>query len=412
MKRRTMKSRLLAFLLVLCMIVGLTPVYAVDEGNLEAFVVNETKTITLGAGESCSYTFTPDEDGTYILYCPISKVFWFVINGSVLTYGWNSTNTAGVICFGMKAGQQYEIQVGNGSGLDTVDTADVTLIKATRTEGITITEESPIYLPGSIVIFGLEFTPEFGAADTFRWSVSDAGIAEICYETAHSCELDLKAAGTFTLTATSRTDPSVTASIEITVEEPKTIQLGETAEVNLQPGKMGQYNFSANGKAGQYMLMMPWDAMCGWGWHGDILDWFDYYADECRCVVFELPEDGQMTVDVYAPDNEPVSTTLTLVEAIEATDISFPDGDTVQIGVGEQVRVPVELVGGNFIKDLNCYIVDDNGVAWPQDWCGDYIDVYANEVGTTTFVLEGDGVYKELTVNVLPYGYNIPDENK
>ena len=75
MKRGTLKSRLLAFLLVLCMVAGLTPVYAVSEGETEAFVVNETKTITLAARESCSYTFTPDEDGTYIVYCPINGAF-------------------------------------------------------------------------------------------------------------------------------------------------------------------------------------------------------------------------------------------------------------------------------------------------------------------------------------------------
>ena len=132
MKRRTLKSRLLAFLLVLCMVAGLTPVYAVTEGDFEAFVVNETKVVTLEGGASCSYTFTPDEDGTYILYRPNNAWYFDLsINSSdwmVNDWRWNSATATGIIYYNMKTGSQYEIKLQNWSSA--AQTADISLIKA------------------------------------------------------------------------------------------------------------------------------------------------------------------------------------------------------------------------------------------------------------------------------------------
>ena len=65
MKRRTLKSRLLAFLLVLCMVVGLTPVYAVSEGEIVAeYFINPGMADDDGV---VHVEFTPEEDGHYFL---------------------------------------------------------------------------------------------------------------------------------------------------------------------------------------------------------------------------------------------------------------------------------------------------------------------------------------------------------
>lgn len=415
MKRGTLKSRLLAFLLVLCMVAGLTPVYAVTEGDFEAFAVNETKTVALEPGEVVEYTFTPDEDGNYVLYQPVGEngiEIWMNVNYQVCN-SWIGDEHYICVAYDLTAGETYQIELHHPSWYETGTVMDVTLIKATETEGIFIAGDN-YAMVGESKNFSVRYTPEFGAADSVSWTVSDENIATVEGDWNGVCDVLFKSAGTFTLTATSINDGSISASIEVTVDEPKTIQVGETVEVNLQPGESVEYNFYADGKAGQYMFQFPRDVMCNWGYGSpDAYDIFDIVTDQYWGYVFDLPEDGHATFNASLFEGEPaVSTTLTMVEAKEATDIVFPNGDTIDVGVGEQVRVPVELVDGNCVKYLQFYVQEENGVAWIYDWCSDFVELYANEVGTTTIVVEANGIYKELTVNVLPYGYDISDEDK
>lgn len=415
MKRRTLKSRLLAFLLVLCMVVGLTPVYAVGEGEQETIELDVIKMVTLNSGETVAYTFVPAESGNYIVH-HTNEVGWLDIwldgnhNGDCELI--TETRT-GRVYYDLVAGENYILEVTCPEWAEKMDSAEIVLTKSAETEGFTI-EGRTKGIVDSNLDCRLQFTPEFGVSDDITWSVSDESIAEIVSNTNTFCDLYLKVAGTVTLTATSVQDPTKTASVEITVEEPKYIQVGETVEVNLQPGEMTAYNFSANGKAGYYMFMIPRDAMCGFGRYGDIYDEFWNWNEDYECMIVELPEDGHMTIELYGPEDrpEPVSTTLTLVEAVEATDISFAGGDTVEIGVGEQVRIPFDLVDGNYIRDLNFEFVSDNCCVEVHDFCSSFIDLYGFEPGTTTIAFMSNGIYKELTVNVLPYGHDIADENK
>lgn len=377
--------------------------------------LDETKVVDLEAGESVAYTFVPAESGNYIVH-HANEVGWFDIwldgnhNGDCELI---TETRRGRVFYDMVAGESYILEVTCPEWAEKVESVEIVLTKSEETEGFTI-RGNTTGLVDSNLGFQLQFTPEFGVSDDITWSVSDESIAEIVLDTNTFCNLYLKAAGTVTLTATSVQDPTKTASVEVTIEEPKYIQVGETVEVNLQPGEAVEYNFSADGKAGQYMFMIPRDVMCSWGWGSpNAYDSFAFSDLEYHYFVFDLPEDGYASFNASLHEGEPaVSTTLTLVEAIEATDVVFPDGDTVEIGVGEQIRVPMELVGGNFVKDLQFYLQEENGVAWIRDWCADFVELYAGETGTTTVVVEANGIYKELTVNVLPYGHDISDENK
>ena len=377
--------------------------------------LDETKVVDLEAGESVAYTFVPAESGNYIVH-HTNEVGWLDIwldgnhNGDCELI---TETRRGRVFYDLVAGESYILEVTCPEWAEKMDSAEIVLTKSAKTEGFTIRGNTKGIVDSNLD-YQLQFTPEFGVSDDITWSVSDESIAEIVLDTNIWCSLYLKKTGTVTLTATSQQDETKTASVEITVEEPKYIQVGETVEVNLQPGESVEYNFYADGKAGYYMFMIPRDAMCGVGRYGDIYDEFWIWNEEYECLIVELPEDGHMTIELHAPEDrpEPVSTTLTLVEAVEATDISFAGGDTVEIGVGEEVRIPFDLVDGNYIRDLNFEFVSDNCCVEVYDFDSSFIGLYGYEAGTTTIAFMSNGIYKELTVNVLPYGHDIADENK
>ena len=393
----------------------LTASFEITVEEPDQIALDEAKLVDLEAGETVAYTFVPAESGDYIVHYS-NEVGWL----GTQMYGNHSgdleliTETrVGRIYYDLIAGENYLLEVTCPEWAEKLESVEIVLTKSAKTEGFTIRGDTTGLVDRN-VDFQLQFTPEFGVSDDITWSVSDESIAEIVWNTNTFCNLYLKAAGTVTLTATSVQDPTKTASVEITVEEPKYIQVGETVEVNLQPGEMTAYNFSANGKAGYYMFMIPRDAMCGFGRYGDFYEEFWNWTEEYECLIVAMPEDGHMTIELYGPEDrpEPVSTTLTVVEAVEATDISFAGGDTVEIGVGEQVRIPFDLVDGNYIRDLNFEFVSDNCCVEVHDFGSGFINLYGFEPGTTTIAFMSNGIYKELTVNVLPYGHDIADENK
>lgn len=371
--------------------------------------VGETVELTLEPGESAEITCEVEEAGNYIFYQPKGE-YQFEIDH--YPGDWENDDYVGQV-FESTEGKPITIRLSCSEWCESAVTRSITIVKGTKTEGIEIVGEDA-GLVGQTSEYSIRTTPEFGVSDRdCKWSVSDESIAELAWYDTTYCDLTFKAAGTVTLTATSQSNPALTASFEITVKEPEYIQVGETKQIDLQPGEPYQVNFYTNGKAGQYMFMIPRDFMAGFSFGSNSIDEFWFWNDEYECMVFDLPAEGNVFFEIMLQENQPAtSTTLTLVEAKAATDIAFTNGDTVEMSVGENVTVPFTLVDGNYLRGMDVYS-SDYDVVWIKDCSGESLTLYSDNAGTATItVVDENGLYKELTVISHPYGYNISDENK
>lgn len=158
MKSRSLKSRVLAFLLVVCMVVGLTPVYAV---SVETFNAGETKTVSIDPGETVAFQFTPSVTGSYTLYTSDDYGTYpveFEIVGQSQDM-WQQNGSRGMSGFDLQAGTTYTWKVWSDSGCVNVP---LTLVKADAMTGLTLVQSAVTGFVGAVKTIEATITPNLG----------------------------------------------------------------------------------------------------------------------------------------------------------------------------------------------------------------------------------------------------------
>ena len=235
MKSRSLKSRVLAFLLVVCMVVGLTPVYAVSVGTSVA-----TLQVDGTNNSDVHVTFTPTENGHYFLVNqpPLPTLSACGDHGAVPTsfdfdddegWGYVYELTAGqTYCFRAETTNAYTVNVKKVSVAQSFD------IPATLTGYAGQTIALPI---------------DFNDALSTEVACDNPSVVELRGGNAHSEDLKLLAPGTATITVTPHTgDPAQTCVVTVVDPIFVTIQAnGVEFFVNVTSGETDWENGSSTG---------------------------------------------------------------------------------------------------------------------------------------------------------------------
>ena len=212
--------KILAVLLVSCMMLGCMSLTALATEDMEAIMPGESKVLTVPAGgnidEYVYYSFTPEVSGDYLFSVSYDEsldtglAVWLCVDD-----GDEFSSYGDPLVFSAEAGVTY-ILSGNYFGI-TVDTVEFTfLVEASQPlEGIALYAESDYGYVDRFLTIDVNYIPHNGTREQITWSVSDPAIAEITDENEDYVGLYLISAGTVTVSAT--TDSGKTASIDITV---------------------------------------------------------------------------------------------------------------------------------------------------------------------------------------------------
>ena len=229
MKSRSLKSRVLAFLLVVCMVVGLTPVYAVSVGTSVA-----TLQVDGTNNSDVHVTFTPTENGHYFLvnHPDFPTLGACADHGPMPASSFDFDDDEGWgFVYELTAGQTYCFKV------QTADAFDVNIKQVSVAQDFDIPATLTGYA-GTTICLPIDFNDALStevACDT-------PSVVELRGGNARSEDLKLLAPGTATITLTSHT--GITKTCVVTVVPPETFNVGETKTVTIDPGETVAFQFT------------------------------------------------------------------------------------------------------------------------------------------------------------------------
>ena len=388
---------------------GITKTCVVTVKAPETIKAGETKTVYIDPYSTAVFEFIPDENGTYTLYTSDDyETYWvdFQIDG-VSSNMWQQNGHRGMSAFDLVAGTTYTWEVYTYS-----HHADVplTLAKADTMTGLTLEQAAVTGFVGSEVTVNAVIAPNLGVDRTVTWSSNNPSVAEVVATSLTSCNVRLNGVGAADITASWKDGNGVTqtATCQVTASMPETIAVGDTKTVNLALGESVTYSLTAGANGGAYLLNIPSGQDFSLETDGPINEHCEYYTDDELCHIFKL--DPNVTLNItLGTNNAPLNTTVSLEEAVLATDLSFPDGTTIELMEGEGIRVPVELVGGNYLSWWSHDSSDWDVVSFGSISGSSFVLQGINP-GTATVTVQSGNITKTLNVTVKSYAATVNDK--
>ena len=204
-------------------------VTAVDPNTI--LIPGETRKITIAANGglydeySSSFTFTAETDGAYALAVSFDKSMdlWCGVQMSANVDG-HYLHSSDVLRFEAKAGQSYTIDVefwGNYSK----DVDYLFLLEVSgKAQAITLIPETSAGYVGDSLYINVVWDPETSLVEPLTWISSDPSIADITYTGEEYAVLELYAAGSVTITASTASGLIHSVPI-VVVDVPQVLEL-------------------------------------------------------------------------------------------------------------------------------------------------------------------------------------------
>ena len=259
-------KRFIAMLLVFCMVLGNIPVYAAEEGGdgqSMVFALGESVTLTKNEAKAgVTYSFTPEEDGFYLLrYARNEDDVSLMLNissdeGTV----YDSPHQEGDYWYWgaeLIGGKTYSYQITNSSWWGDSQSTELCMLAASDiTEGIKANVDVVEGFAGGAST--LQVTPKNATAMdywTYKAVSSDVGVVEIKVaqsDGTYGGHFDLHFTGvgqtTITVTVAKREAPEnvlATLSVPVSVEAPEVLNFG-TNYISLASGESMVYMLKAS----------------------------------------------------------------------------------------------------------------------------------------------------------------------
>lgn len=318
-------KKVLAIVMILCLLfcgMSMTALAA----EVRTIAVGEAKTVTVTENGEVTYSFTPEESGTYMFaagYDESLETFHMVMLSTVTAEG--EVAEFDQLYFEAEAGQTYELVAGYVGNYTEAVEYTFFVEKCSAMEGIELYAESDTGNAEEYLYVELNYLPEYSIPEAVTWETSDSSVAEISYEDSNGVDLYLVAPGTATITAT--TASGLSASIEITVEEAEvvveliegenTVRVpgGELAKISFTPENSGYYSIELDGNMAG--LWMDADALtyenqqyfalvAGESYDGEIYGWSE---EDMECTVTVVYHEDLVILEptaielVSLPDN-------------------------------------------------------------------------------------------------------------
>jgi len=262
MKHGTLKIRLLAVLLTLCLLVGLAPVYAVSVGDvvkeytIDGNTASNDGNLTYDADGKAHLKFTPDESGHYYMARTGGNGFSDCSDGAAInvndTFDFDDDeNDRGYYGFvyNLTGGSTYCFVIDPVQG----EAFDLKIKKVEVASSFSVPATMEGYA-GQVLPMPIDFD-ENHVLSTEVLS-SDPSKVNPWGGNARREDLQLLAEGTATITVTSHTGQVETCVV--TVKAPETISVNETKTVSLQGGERIVYSFTPT-QSGTYTMYVPSD---------------------------------------------------------------------------------------------------------------------------------------------------------
>ncbi len=276
MKRGTLRFRLLAVLLMLCMLASLTPVYAntvgsvVKDYDIDGNMTSDDGMLTYGTDGRMHLEFTPSETGYY--YLARTSGFGFVYcsdhSAAEITSGFDYDDDDGYgIVYKLLAGQKYCFVTDVIHGTSYV----LKIKKVTLADSFEIAT-TMAGVVGQTLELGFNYDRDF--VFDAEVSSSDESVVKVLGRNANGQNLQLLKAGTATITV--MTSTGLKQTCDVTVTEAENLLLNEAGNINLEPGEStfftfvpeedGDYIFyqEKSGRAYDFMVNGPSEETATW----------------------------------------------------------------------------------------------------------------------------------------------------
>ena len=357
----------------------------------ETITVGETKNFTLGEYEEARFLFTPTESGRYILYIPRGGSCYHSVYEGTQIDDYGSSQLSGVswsdpenkyygFAVDLTAGKTYTILLRESYGNDD-QSGTLTLLKAAPYESIEIQE---LYQPkvGDQLPLYADTAPAT-ASENITWTSSNPDIAEIYVQDFYVGAI-LKAPGTVTITATA--DSGTSDSYTFTVEGVRTLQVGDTVDVTIEPNTYAYFNFTP-AESGRYIIYAPADDYIGSNAEDE--NYNRVYEEEWisadgayRGNSYAFAGGVSHRINVYLPGSreEAVSTQVTMVKAAEFDSFAL-SRQTMNCFVGDYDTLSIVVTPDFASEDVTWESSDPSVVSIVGGYAG---YTYLDSVGAGT----------------------------
>lgn len=399
MKYRSIRSKLLAMLLVMAMVVGFFPAKA--QAAEESLSLGEGRVVTLNPGETTTLTFTPEESGQYAFY----REGWDSdINTNLeiipVVDHWE-TQMDGKTYHGdrleLVAGTEYRFELTAWDECPDPQTDEYFIGKLEDMTSIALPDTAEVWVDEWKTV-EMMINSLMAFDENVEVTSSDPEVLVVGRYYTNQIELSGISAGTAVVTVALG---DMTTSCTVTVKAPIALELDTPVEVTKEEGK---YQFTAP-ETGLYWVYWPYEDEMSY----EIPDQkYTFYTRDNYGLVTEWTAGETYHMNLNVPeDSERTSMSeMKVTRVTEATDIAFPEGSTVMGKAGQEISYPFELIGGEVVEGLQVVSADEN-IAWVGYGRGNEFTVYFEQPGETFFtVTTANGIEKILTVRCVEYGYD------
>ena len=342
MKRGTLKFRLLAVLLMLCLLTSLAPVYAVSVGDL--LEGHEIKAIQADTDGVNHFEYTPDESGYYFFATHAEEPEFMPCNHADIGataatdyFNFDAEDSRGKV-YKLTEDVKYCFAADNQDRHDFI--LNIKKVEVAPDFSVPATLEGTVgqVLPVDIRFDddkALQTDPAVVGSNT---NANGDQIVELRGGTARVEHVALLAEGTVTIEFTSPNLPNDVATCVITVKAAETILENETKTVSLRGGESVTYSFTPN-TPGTYTMYVPSNyENYPAEFHVEGVAWDMWQANDRRgAAAFNL-QAGQIYSWTVSANWDMTNCPVTLVKADAMTGLTMQETEKTTY-VGSEVTI-------------------------------------------------------------------------
>ena len=385
---------------------GLTATYRIHSELPEAWLVDESKEVTLDPGKQTVYTFTPKEDGWYVLYYGEEHVSYDLMvtdgNGDEPSYSIYSSGNLQAHRMLLMKGETYYLALYHDAVYEETATRTMTLAKATAVESVTVTPDQNVYAVGDHGYVGLEQNPITAVDSMVDLICNNPDVLQILGVYSDGFDFHCSNAGVATVTMIY--ESGYTTSVEITVSDYPSLWEGNF-ELFIPIGEEQTYLFTPE-QSGLYGLTTwynPWWTTVTTA-DGKVVERTDYVRygqyDTRRGYLFELEEGVTYQITVwnnYHGDTASDGQWFSLLPEVPAESIEL-NTHYMELSLGGIGYLMAEVDPFTAYTAEVRWLIEDESIVTIDE----YGDVRAVGVGTTTITAVCGDVSASCTVTVRP----------
>ena len=385
---------------------GLSATYRIHSEIPKPWLLDETKEVTLDPDKQIVYSFTPSEDGWYVLYYGEEHVSYDLTvvdsNGDQPSFSIHGSGNQQAHRMLLTGGETYYLALYHDAVYEDTAVRHMTLAKATAAESVTVTPDQGIYAVGDYGYVSLEQNP-ITAVDPMADIVSsDPDVVYILG--VYSDGFDFNCNGVGTATVTLIYESGYTVSLDITVTEYESLEEGDNS-LFIPIGEEKTYLFtpSQTGLYGLTTWYNPWwtTVTTANGESVERTDYVRYYQYETRRgYLFELEEGVTYQVTVWNNYHGDTARDWQWFELLPEVPAAYIELNTYNITLeqGGTGYLAAYIDPANAYTAEVTWIVGDESVATIDE----YGDVRGVGAGTTTITAVSGDVSATCTVTVNP----------